>query len=267
MNITNVIISYYIEVLNAQATVFHLSYIILFCVGPFPFFLAQFVFVFLNSSFTMITALGSAVSCFHILYVVKFDLLFSLDPQEVGKRTFVILATVISAPNAAAGIYYTYHGINADRSVESLTHLEMSMEGIDFLSIHLISWALIFFILSLVSFVYIPIVYRKRQTINQENQAIQQRTVSLERYLLGSVGFLAICTFALLSVSLNDSHRYLTVVFYLSSISLLFLPAYHFTEKEARYAAKRYLFNMFNIEERYVVQEIQCGLINREEKE
>ena len=86
MNMTNVIMSYYIEVVNALMIFCTLPYVYVLCVGPLPLLPAQFAYTVVHCCASLIVALGSAVSCFHILYVTKFEILFSLDPQEVGRR-------------------------------------------------------------------------------------------------------------------------------------------------------------------------------------
>ena len=88
MNMTNVIISYYIEVVNVTVTVVSLPLIYVLIIHPLPLFIAQFCAVAAYCCGSLIVALGSAVSLFQILYVVQFNILFTLDPATVGWRTF-----------------------------------------------------------------------------------------------------------------------------------------------------------------------------------
>ena len=144
MNITNVIISYYIEVLNAMLSVYNLSLAYVLCFHPLHFILAQALHVFVHSCFALITALGSAVSCFQIIYVVNFDWLFSMDPQAVGWRTFMTLGVLIFSINAAMGIYFTYHGLHIEKAMAALTLQEVDSGGFGVLFIHSMCWALLF---------------------------------------------------------------------------------------------------------------------------
>ena len=90
-NVTNVILSYYIEVTNVLISVCLVPLIFVLCVEPLHFAVAQFILVTIYFCGSLNLALGSAVSCFQLLYVTKFEVIFSLDPQELGKRTFYIL--------------------------------------------------------------------------------------------------------------------------------------------------------------------------------
>jgi hypothetical protein len=82
--------SYITEVINVMviSTAAPLLYVI--CFRPLPVAAAQLSYSSVYSCFTLIVALGAAISCFQTLYVVKFDLLFSLNPQDVGRRTFQV---------------------------------------------------------------------------------------------------------------------------------------------------------------------------------
>jgi hypothetical protein len=112
-----VIISYYIEVVNAMMMSCTVPFIVVLCYAPLPLFLAQLTYAFTHSCASLVVALGSAVSCFHIVYVTNFEILFSLDPEEVGRRFFIILAIVICLPNAIAGTYSTFKGAFFTRKV------------------------------------------------------------------------------------------------------------------------------------------------------
>ena len=74
MNITNVIVSYYVEAVNIMIT--STAAPLLYVVGfkPLPFFLAQLIGIFLHCTGSLSVGLGSAISCFQIFYVTKFEL-------------------------------------------------------------------------------------------------------------------------------------------------------------------------------------------------
>jgi hypothetical protein len=221
----------------------------IYCFQPLSFFTAQFVYIFLNSCFSLIAALGSAISCIQIFYVIKFDLLFSLDPFKIGWWTFSILSIIIFLPNIAVGIYWSYHGQYADRTVGLLTRQEKPTEGISFLAFHAIWWTVLFLSLSSAAFVIVPLIFKNRQLPSQAGNA-PQRAISLKRYLLGSFGFLFIVMISFLTVNFSDNRRPMSIVFYVIFILFVLVLAYHLTEKDARSAARRYLFSFFNIEHR-----------------
>jgi hypothetical protein len=84
-------------------------------VKPLPFLIAQLETISIYSCFSLIVALGSAISCFQILYVMKFEMLFPLDPHTVGKRIFIILVSVIWLPNISMGLINTMNDIPVKR--------------------------------------------------------------------------------------------------------------------------------------------------------
>jgi|LakMenEpi03Aug12_release.lakeMendotaPanAssembly.Ray.scaffolds.fasta_scaffold133073_1 hypothetical protein len=247
MSITNILISYYIEVLNAMTSVSHLSCIYVYCFQPLSFFAAQLVYIFLSSCFSLIAAIGSAISCIQMFYVIKFDLLFSLDPYKIGWWTFCILSSIIFLPGIAVGVYCSYHGRYVDGTVSFLTGEERTTEGLSFLSLYTICWTVLFLSLSSAAFVFVPLIFKNRQLPSQAGNA-PQRAISLQRYLLGSFGFLLILIISLLSVNLSDNKRLIPTVFYFIFVLFMLLLAYHLTEKDARSAARRYIFSFFNIE-------------------
>jgi hypothetical protein len=260
MSITNVIISYYIEILNAMVSLFCFSIIYVLAIKPIPLFVAQFIYIFVQCSFSLITALGSAVSCFQILYVIKFDMLFSMDPHQVVRRTFIVLATVICSPNAALAIYHAWQGQPIATALRVLTHKEFVSGRGNFTSLYSLGWAGLFFILSSIAFVLIPVFFKKRRNGGYVDPLAPQRTVSLQRYLLGSVGFFIMFFAGVLSLHLNDG-RHIPVVIHILSLSLDLLLLYHLTEVQARTAITRYLVSLFNIKERNPHSEEMTGEI------
>jgi hypothetical protein len=58
MNMTNVIISYYIEVVNAMMMSCTVPYIVVLCYAPLPLFPAQMNYAFTHSCASLLVALG-----------------------------------------------------------------------------------------------------------------------------------------------------------------------------------------------------------------
>ena len=244
---TNVILSYYIEVTNVLISVCLVPLIFVLCVEPLHFAVAQFILVTIHFCGSLNLALGSAVSCFQLLYVTKFELIFSLDPQELGKRTFYILSTIIFVPNLIGGIYYTWNDITLDRRVTIYTRREFNDYGVQFHKIFSICLAFLFFVLSFLSYLFIPMIFKQIHAVSY-NQPPPQRTISLQRYLVGSLVFL-ICLVTSAAISNHEDNKHIKVSTYFILFSVDLLLAYHLIETEARKAIKRYLFNLFNIEE------------------
>jgi hypothetical protein len=147
---TNVVMSFYIEVVNAMLVSISLPLIYVIAINPLQLVIAQLATISIYSCFTLIVALGSAISCFQILYVVKFELLFPLDPQIVGKRICVILCIVIFVPNIIMGAINTMNGIPVDKGVAQLTQTEYSISGPQFLVIYAVGWAFLYFFYQLI---------------------------------------------------------------------------------------------------------------------
>ena len=247
MNITNVIVSYYIEVVNIMLTSNAAPYLYVISITPLPIFLAQLIGIFLHCTGSLSAALGSAISCFQIFYVTKFELVFSWDPEKVGQRTVFILAVIISLPHAVAGTFSIFNCQYVDKRVELLTKSDDQHEVTGFHNYYSMFWFLLFIIISFFAFVFIPLFY-KNNLSNQINQLPVQSKMSIKRYLLLSLGFLIFLAPAVYFNKPNTTNRLqLPGHFFLFSHSLLL--TYRFLEEEARNTAKRYLFNLFHIEE------------------
>ena len=130
LNMTNVIISYYIEVVNVMVTFAALPLIYVMSIHPLPLVIAQFCTVGTFCCGSLIVALGSAVSCFQILYVTQFEILFTLDPATVGWRTFLLLAGLVICPMTMVAVFMTLKGIHVDKSVANLTQTVYNGEGV-----------------------------------------------------------------------------------------------------------------------------------------
>jgi hypothetical protein len=247
MNMTNVIMSYYIEVINVMLMLSGIPLIYVIWIQPLPFFLAQFVVIASHCCGSLIVTLGSAVSCFQIVYVTKFEILFSLDPQKVGFRTFVFITIIIVLPNMISGIFNTFGEQPVDKGVTFFTQKEYNSEGVQFLLSYSLFWTIGYVIVRFIAFVFLPLFYKKK--VNHQNLHMEPpKTISLKRYLIGSLGFIIILTSSVFFSEPDDRKRLkITNLFSLFAFDLLLV--YHLGEKDAKHAAKRYLFNVFHITE------------------
>ena len=247
LNMTNVIISYYIEVVNVTVTVVTLPLIFVLSIHPLPLFIAQFCAVAAYCCGSLIVALGSAVSLFQILYVVQFNILFTLDPATVGWRTFMVLASLAICTMTMEGIYMTLKGIHVNTTVSELTQTQYNGEGVPFIAIYTGCWTVLFIILSSTAFVFIPLFFKKKQNQHNSRQP-PQRIISLHKYLLGALGI-----FGILLTTIYGRKEFDGVTFTVLKVFIIFLfnllLANHLTEKETWKVVRRYLFNVFGIEE------------------
>jgi hypothetical protein len=118
-----------------------------------------------------------------------------------------------------------------------------------FLPTYTACWASLFFILSFIAFIFLPICYRSINRRQSNSVMIQpQRTISLQRYLVGSLGFFGMLITSIIITEQSDNRTLPTTIriFY---FSLDLLLAYHLTEKDAGGAARKYLFYLFDIDD------------------
>ena len=108
------------------------------------------------------------------------------------------------------------------------------------------SWILLFLILSSIGFIFIPLWFKIKQ-MNNKNYLPSRSVISIRRYLFGSLGCLAAIIIAVVINAGNNTHRFKNGG-RLFKMSFNMLLAFHLSEKDAMLAAKRYLFNLFNIE-------------------
>jgi len=228
-----------------------IPYIYILNLKPLPLFGAQFFHIFTHCCGSMIVTLGSAISIFHILYVTKFEAVFSMDPHEVCRKTVIVLALLQLVPNAAVGIYNTFQGIHSVEGVAVLTKSEYNGNGVRFLTTYSVCCSLLFLILSSVAYVFIPIVLRSRQIVNIE-QHTPQRTSSLQRYILGALGLFIVL---IVSVALNSQSgrttRPTSTTSYMALFAFDFFLFYLMTEKDVRAGIRRYIFNLLHIDDMY----------------
>jgi hypothetical protein len=250
MNIKTVLLSYIVEVMNMMMIFGTLPYIYLLIIKPLPLFMAQFVFVILHCCGSLIVALGSAISCFHISFVVKFETVFSLDPQEVGRRTFTVLTVLICLPNITVGTYNLVQGLHSVGGAAILTQTEYRDQGVRFIPTYSLLWTSTFLILSFFAYAFIPIFVKKTVQINLNNQPSTQRTNSLQRYLVGSLGLL-ICL--VMSVVFGEqkipNYRPILINGYIFLFSFDIILAYFISATEVSIIIRRYIFNLLKIEE------------------
>jgi nitric oxide reductase large subunit len=160
--------------------------------------MANLIATSMHASGALTIALGSAISCVQIFYVTNFEYIFSLDPKITGRRIIYALGAMIILPDALVGIYSTIHHLHVDYNIKLLTH-EFHERGISFLTNYSVFWTLLFFILSVLAFVCIPLLLKMKKP-NQSNNIQPQKIISIKRFLFTTIGlfffsgaFLYIC--------------------------------------------------------------------------
>jgi heme/copper-type cytochrome/quinol oxidase subunit 2 len=221
---------------------------------PPPLWLAQLVYAALQCCGQLMVALGSAISFFHIFYVIKFETLFSMDPQEVSKRTFNILAIIIIVPNSIVAIYNTVNGVHVAGTVALQTQSEYNGQGVPFIPAYSISWTLLMVTASFIAYIFIPTFFTTRQPTPHQQQP-QQRSKFLRRGLLISlVFFISSLILVIISEKNDNLERPVTSKHYFFVFSFDLLLMNDLSEKNAVISAQRYIFNLLHIEENYNIR-------------
>jgi hypothetical protein len=248
-----VILSYIYELINVMLIISSVPYILQVFMKPVPLWLAQLVYAAVHCSGALFVALGSAISFFHIFYVIKFETLFSMDPQEVGKRTLSILAIIIIVPISIVAIYNTVNGVHVAGDIALLIQSEYNGQGVPFIPMYSICWTLLLLTASFIAYVFIPTFFTTRQPPPPHHQQLpQQRSKFLRRGLLISVGlFVSFLTFVIISEKNDSLERSITSKHYFFMFSFDLFLANSLTEKNAATAVQRYIFNLLRIEENY----------------
>jgi hypothetical protein len=247
LNLSNVLVSYYNEVVNMLINLFAGPLLFVIAIKPLSFNLAQAFVISMHACGSLSVALGSTISCVHILYVTNFEYIFSLDPKEVGGIVFGILVTITIVPDVAVGIYSSVHGFHVDRNIKIYTQTEPDDRGNSFIVNYSFVWTIIFFILSFLAFFCIPLLLKAKQSTHS-NHLLAQDRISIKRYLLTLLGFFTFLAPAVVFSRGNNTNR-VKLPGHCLLFSNCMMLAYRLSEKDARNAVRRYLFTICNIEE------------------
>jgi hypothetical protein len=247
LNLSKILVSYYNEVVNILINLFAGPLLFAIAIQPLSFKLAQTFVILMHACGALSVALGSTISCVHILYVTNFEYIFSLDPKEVGRIIFVILVTMTIVPDVAVGIYSSAHGFYVDKNIRLFTQVEPDDRDVSFLVNYSLFWVIVFFSLSFLAFVCIPLLLKRKQSMHSNQQRLQN-SISIKRYLLTMLGFFTFLAPAVVFTGKNNTNRVKLPGHCLLFSSCLML-AYRLAEKDARNSVKRYLFSLCHIED------------------
>ena len=113
VNLTFILISCSIELVNNSLTLVCFSMIFVICIHPWPFKLAQVYLITFNALGFIICALGATISCLQILFVIKFSLVFSWNPLKIGRVTLLAVCFVTGIPNRICMWTFRHHSGNS----------------------------------------------------------------------------------------------------------------------------------------------------------
>jgi len=247
-----VLFYYIIEGANAIVFLIFVPCLGIIYIGPMPLYAAQAAFTAIHSCGSLLAALGSAISLFHMLYVTQFEAVFAMDPHAVGKKVLLSLTLVTGVPNLIVSIYNTVQGLHSAPGVARFTGTEYNNPGVSFLNTYTLCWMALFLILSCIAYVFIPCILRYRQT-SVYNENPPRRTNTLQRFLFGALGLLIlfIASFILGSQKVQKP-RITSNAALMSLLSFNLFLLFLVTESEVKAAVKRYIFNILQIQEMFV---------------
>ena len=138
VNLTFILISCSIELVNNSLTLVCFSMIFVICIHPWPFKLAQVYLITFNALGFIICALGATISCLQILFVIKFSLVFSGNPLKIGRVILLAVCFVTGIPNLICGLFVITQGIPMGPTVYFLsqTQIKQNSQSISFFINH-----------------------------------------------------------------------------------------------------------------------------------
>jgi hypothetical protein len=173
-----------------------------------------------------------------------------MDPEKLGRRTFHFLSVVIIVPDAVVGIYNTFHGIHGADIVALLTQTKYNGEGKTLLIVFSSIWILLAISLSLTAYVIIPLFLKYSQPNYQSDQLLQ-RTKSLKTYLLWSMVMLTLLIGTVVTrIQKTNRYRPIQPFGYIGGSIFLLLLVFMLKENDHKTAVKRYIYSLFQIEEK-----------------
>lgn len=131
--------------------------------------------------------LGFAISCLKLLLVTHFHLVFPQDPDQLGRRIFLLGAVLAVLPNAVIGIHLSLHGMDASKVVQ-LASKGSAQSLVPYNFFYVTLWAVLCVIMLLVALTYIPYHLessrQKIPAIKAAESDTQRKSTSLKKLLL-----------------------------------------------------------------------------------
>jgi hypothetical protein len=207
-NITSVIyilLIYYLEAAHISVLIICIPFIYFDLVGPFPFFLAQMVFILAWSAGDVMFILGSSISLVKILYVTNFDFIFNQN-QELTARIILCLSLVVSfIPHLFIGIHRSISGRHIVPAAayfmgEKIVFNNSPTPTLLYGSI----WGILSGIMLVFAMLFIRIYEKKKHLLHASIVAGErcrraEKSVSLIKVLLGVLAVTAALTIGILS--------------------------------------------------------------------
>jgi hypothetical protein len=239
-NIVQILLSYFNEVVHAEVAVVSLTYSYIIIAGPLPPLVDRISNLCIWSLATLMTAVGVAKLCISLLYVAKFDTVFSGNPVNLGRIAFMTAVLSTFVPNvvvAGLGRQSRLFGVALHKSGRTESKF-------DFLAWHLVAWTLGCMLLFLLTYVGVPLFFKIRGNYVTYHISYFPE-INFRRLVLGLFCFAVYCILTLLA---NDANAGGHITFYnfifLATLNTLLL--FQLTDKDACLYVRRKLHNFLD---------------------
>ena len=237
-NVIRVLLSYFNEVGNVDVILIGLSFLFVSAVQPLPHLVAQACDWSIYCLSTLLPALSVAISCFQLLYVARFEAVFSVDPVQLGRAAFLAAALLTFLPNivaAALGATCSLTLAAFERSGQTRTHL-------DFLAWHLSGWTMACICLFLIAYLGIPLYLRIYGHFGAEHFHFFPR-MGAKRYLFILFG---INIFWVMNILADDGGGHTPFYTFIFLLTINIILVFQLTDRDVSLFVRRKLFNFLD---------------------
>ena len=243
INITSVLLSYNIEVINALTSSIAIPILIVYGIHPLPYHLAQTISFIIWSLAAIIPAIGIAMACFQILYVTKFSTSFAWSPEKVGKLSFIFITMCCVVPNLLIIIDSSWKGDQAAQPTAFFSgqaYLKSGLTPLLFLAIIL---DFVCAIVLAVSYVIIPYYMKHFTTSSYQSRDLPagHTKFNLKR-LLFAIFSLGIAFYVLIAHKIRSDDYRVSVQAYVLTFILTFILLLLLLDKDIFTFIKRHFW-------------------------
>lgn len=185
-----IIFIYFIEALETTGGVLSWTTVYVLIFHPFSFLLSQIILTVCWSTATAAFVLISAVSVFKILFVTHFDLVFSQDPDVLGKKVLMVSLLLGCIPHGLICIYQSTNGIVSTPAVAFLAGESSAKVAAPLMQFYALFWFIFYLFMLIFTILFIPFYLNKSQgavisaELSQRKENIQK--ISLSRMIYGA---------------------------------------------------------------------------------
>ena len=191
VHIVVILFTYLLEAAHVAGITICWSLLFVLAIGPLPFYLAQLVNVLVWAAADVSSVLGCCISLFKILFVSHFDLIFSQDPEYMGRIVLILCLLIVGVPHC---IIYTYQSVHQTKVTPVVAYYmgePMVAEGATPMQILGVVCLFMNIAMGILAAFFIPSYVRRHQqlaVLAEENEREKVKTVNLTRVLICGTG-------------------------------------------------------------------------------